>query len=56
MFGSSDPRVVERYCTARGIEFTWRDGDDSELLLHKRERCQAVACHPHIVEVGVWFN
>ncbi|MEO6919219.1 MAG: TauD/TfdA family dioxygenase [Collimonas sp.] len=54
-FGSDDPRVVERYCAARGIDCTWRDGEDGELLLRTRERCQAVARHPRTGDM-VWFN
>jgi hypothetical protein len=54
-FGSDDPRVVERICAARGIDCTWRDGDDGELLLRTRERCQAVASHPRTGDM-VWFN
>ncbi len=42
-FGSDDPRGVERICKTRGIGFEWRDGEDGELLLRTRERCQAVA-------------
>jgi len=54
-FGSDDPAVVERICRARGIECEWRDGEDGELLLRTRERCQAVARHPRTGE-NVWFN
>ena len=54
-FGSDDPAVVEQICAARGIEYEWRDGDDHELLLRTRERCQAVARHPRTGDM-VWFN
>jgi hypothetical protein len=42
-------------CAARGIECAWRTGDDGELLLRTRERCQAVARHPRTGE-RVWFS
>ncbi|AMP14634.1 TauD/TfdA family dioxygenase [Collimonas pratensis] len=54
-FGSDDPRVVEKYCAARGIECSWRHSEDGELLLRTRERCQAVARHPRTGDM-VWFN
>lgn len=54
-FGTDDPAAVERMCAARGIECAWRTGDDGELLLRTRERCQAVARHPRTGE-RVWFN
>jgi hypothetical protein len=54
-FGSDDPRGVERICKTRGIDFEWRDGEDGELLLRTRERCQAVARHPRTGDM-VWFN
>lgn len=54
-FGTDDPATVERMCAARGIECAWRTGDDGELLLRTRERCQAVARHPRTGE-RVWFN
>lgn len=54
-FGSEDPRTVEQICRTRGIECEWRYSEDGELLLRTRERCRAVARHPHTGE-RVWFN
>jgi alpha-ketoglutarate-dependent taurine dioxygenase len=51
VFGADDPRAVERYCDAQGIEWQWKaDGG-----LRTRQRCQAAARHPTTGE-EVWFN
>ncbi|PMS20356.1 hypothetical protein C0Z18_10430 [Trinickia dabaoshanensis] len=54
-FGTDDPGLVQRQCDQRGIECEWRKDTDGEWLLRTRERCQAVAVHPHTGEL-VWFN
>jgi hypothetical protein len=54
-FGTGEPRAVDAMCAARGIECEWREGDDGDMLLRTRERCQSVALHPRTGE-RVWFN
>jgi alpha-ketoglutarate-dependent taurine dioxygenase len=51
VFGTGDRRTVERICRERGIACEWSEGG----ALRTRERCQAVARHPHTGDV-VWFN
>ncbi|WP_116141456.1 TauD/TfdA family dioxygenase [Trinickia diaoshuihuensis] len=54
-FGTDDRASVQRVCDQRGIECEWREDTDGQWLLRTRERCQAVAVHPHTGEL-VWFN
>jgi alpha-ketoglutarate-dependent taurine dioxygenase len=51
VFQTAEPRAVEAYCRAAGIEWEWKPGN----RLHTREVCQAVARHPQTGEM-VWFN
>lgn len=51
VFGSRDPREVERVCERRGIHYAWSGAGQ----LCTRERVQATARHPETGE-AVWFN
>jgi alpha-ketoglutarate-dependent taurine dioxygenase len=51
VFGSEDPRDVERYCAAHGIEWEWKASGE----LRTRERRPAAIQHPTTGE-WVWFN
>jgi alpha-ketoglutarate-dependent taurine dioxygenase len=50
-FQTTDPREVDRYCAANGIEAQWLSATE----LRTRQRRPAVARHPHTGE-SVWFN
>jgi alpha-ketoglutarate-dependent taurine dioxygenase len=51
VFNTNDPRQVESYCLARGIQCEWKaDGE-----LRTRQVCQVVERHPQTGE-AVWFN
>jgi hypothetical protein len=51
IFNTDDPKVVERYCRARGIELEWR-GEDGLRTAAVRD---AVHSHP-VTGEPVWFN
>jgi alpha-ketoglutarate-dependent taurine dioxygenase len=51
VFGTDDPRQVEAYCREHGIVCEWKE--DAEL--RTRQRCQAIARHPHTGAL-CWFN
>lgn len=51
VFNTEDRQDVERYCSARRIDFEWL-GDDE---LCTRQLCQGVAQHPRTGD-WVWFN
>lgn len=50
-FQTTDPREVDRYCAANGIEAQWLAAD----VLRTRQRRPAIARHPQTGET-VWFN
>ncbi|CAM2005618.1 TauD/TfdA family dioxygenase [Acanthopleuribacter pedis] len=50
VFATEEPKAVEAYCEAQGIEWTWTEGG-----LHTRQRCQVTTEHPVRGET-VWFN
>ena len=51
VFDTSDPAVVEAYCAAHAITWTWTD--DGEL--RTAQVAQAIATHP-VTGEPVWFN
>jgi alpha-ketoglutarate-dependent taurine dioxygenase len=51
VFQTDDPAVVEDYCRAAGITWTWRDGQ----RLTTRQIRPAIARHPDTGQ-DVWFN
>lgn len=52
VFQTEDRAEVERYCTAHGIAFEWRD---SGPVLRTRQQRQATLVHP-VKGESVWFN
>lgn len=52
VFQTEDRTEVERYCTAHGIDFEWRDRGPA---LRTMPRSQATLVHPGVGE-AVWFN
>ncbi|HWA89096.1 MAG TPA: TauD/TfdA family dioxygenase [Rhizomicrobium sp.] len=51
VFQTDDRALVETYCRAHDIVFSWQGADG----LRTRQRCQAVATH-HASGAKVWFN
>jgi alpha-ketoglutarate-dependent taurine dioxygenase len=51
VFQSNDPRQIEAYCDANGLEYAWH----SDGHLKTSQRCQAIAHHPLTGE-RLWFN